>query len=119
MEVWCGLLSCATSCIEGLRIDGLAAPGLSTLISETTEESVGRIVVNPFMSLDGVVQAPDGADEDTDGGFAHGGWSHPFLQSGTVSGCTSVRRGDVTNLAPKDRSCAYYRDCGNDGDDGE
>jgi dihydrofolate reductase len=38
-----------------------------------------RIVVIEFMSLDGVVQAPGGADEDTDGGFAHGGWSHPFF----------------------------------------
>jgi dihydrofolate reductase len=33
-----------------------------------------KVVVNEFMSLDGVVQAPGGADEDTDGGFEHGGW---------------------------------------------
>ena len=38
-----------------------------------------RIVIIEFMSLDGVVQAPGGAEEDTDGGFAHGGWSHPFF----------------------------------------
>ncbi|MET9645284.1 dihydrofolate reductase family protein [Streptomyces syringium] len=38
-----------------------------------------RIVVTEFMSLDGVVQAPGGPEEDTDGGFAHGGWSHPFF----------------------------------------
>jgi dihydrofolate reductase len=38
-----------------------------------------RIAVMEFMSLDGVVQAPGGPDEDTDGGFAHGGWSHPFF----------------------------------------
>lgn len=38
-----------------------------------------RIVVSDFMSLDGVVQAPGGAEEDTDGGFAHGGWSMPFF----------------------------------------
>jgi dihydrofolate reductase len=38
-----------------------------------------RVVVNEFMSLDGVVQAPGGADEDTEGGFAHGGWSMPYF----------------------------------------
>jgi dihydrofolate reductase len=38
-----------------------------------------RVVVYEFMSLDGVVQAPGGAEEDTDGGFAHGGWSHPYF----------------------------------------
>ena len=38
-----------------------------------------RIVVNEFMSLDGVVQAPGGAEEDADGGFAHGGWSAPYF----------------------------------------
>jgi dihydrofolate reductase len=38
-----------------------------------------RIVVNEFMSLDGIVQAPGGAEEDTEGGFAHGGWSMPYF----------------------------------------
>ncbi|CAN5311198.1 dihydrofolate reductase family protein [soil metagenome] len=38
-----------------------------------------RVVVNEFMSLDGVVQAPGGAEEDTDGGFAQGGWSMPYF----------------------------------------
>ena len=38
-----------------------------------------RIVVSEFISLDGVVQAPGGADEDRDGGFQHGGWSMPFF----------------------------------------
>jgi dihydrofolate reductase len=38
-----------------------------------------RVVVNEYMSLDGVVQAPGGAEEDTDGGFAHGGWSAPYF----------------------------------------
>jgi dihydrofolate reductase len=38
-----------------------------------------RVVVNEFMSLDGVVQAPGGPEEDTDGGFAHGGWSVPYF----------------------------------------
>lgn len=38
-----------------------------------------RIILSDFISLDGVVQAPGGKDEDTDGGFAHGGWSMPFF----------------------------------------
>jgi dihydrofolate reductase len=38
-----------------------------------------RIVLSDFMSLDGVVQAPGGPEEDTDGDFRHGGWSHPFF----------------------------------------
>jgi dihydrofolate reductase len=38
-----------------------------------------RVVVNEFMSMDGVVQAPGGPEEDTDGGFAHGGWSMPYF----------------------------------------
>jgi dihydrofolate reductase len=38
-----------------------------------------RIVISEFMSLDGVVQAPGGRKEDTDGGFQHGGWSMRFF----------------------------------------
>ena len=40
-----------------------------------------RVVVFEFMSLDGVVQAPGGAEEDTDGGFANGGWSIPYFDA--------------------------------------
>jgi dihydrofolate reductase len=38
-----------------------------------------EIIISEFISLDGVVQAPGGAEEDTDGGFRHGGWSMPFF----------------------------------------
>src|ERR1700737_5324822 len=38
-----------------------------------------NIVVSEFVSLDNVIQAPGGAEEDTDGGFTHGGWTWPFL----------------------------------------
>ncbi|GAA4596389.1 dihydrofolate reductase family protein [Planotetraspora phitsanulokensis] len=45
-----------------------------------------RIVIVEFISLDGVVQAPGGPNEDTDGGFAHGGWSHPFFDPDIAGG---------------------------------
>jgi dihydrofolate reductase len=38
-----------------------------------------QVIVSDFMSLDGVVQAPGGREEDTDGGFGHGGWSMPYF----------------------------------------
>ena len=40
------------------------------------ELEMRKVIVNEWMSLDGVVQAPVYADEDTSGGFKHGGW-HP------------------------------------------
>ena len=37
-----------------------------------------KLVVSEFISLDGVIQAPGGKDEDRDGGFEHGGWTLPY-----------------------------------------
>src|SRR5690606_664124 len=39
---------------------------------------MGRIVVIENISLDGVMQAPAGPEEDTRGGFRHGGWAAPY-----------------------------------------
>jgi dihydrofolate reductase len=37
-----------------------------------------KIIVSEFITLDGVIQAPGGAEEDTEGGFTHGGWTWPY-----------------------------------------
>ena len=37
-----------------------------------------KIIVAEFVSLDGVMQAPGGKEEDTEGGFTHGGWTIPY-----------------------------------------
>lgn len=57
-----------------------------------------RIVISEFMSLDGVVQAPGGPEEDTDGGFAHGGWSHRFFDPEVVGGAFTDALGKAEAL---------------------
>jgi dihydrofolate reductase len=37
-----------------------------------------KLIVSEFVTLDGVMQAPGGKDEDLDGGFEHGGWTIPY-----------------------------------------
>ena len=37
-----------------------------------------NLIVSEFISLDGVIQAPGGENEDRDGGFSHGGWTIPY-----------------------------------------
>ena len=48
-----------------------------------------KVLVLEHISLDGVIQAPGGPDEDTSGGFAHGGWIAPY--SDPILG-TALRR---------------------------
>src|SRR4051812_50153395 len=62
-----------------------------------------RIVISEFISLDGVVQAPGGAEEDTDGGFRHGGWSMPFFDPEIMGGFIGGGVGDTHALLPGGR----------------
>ena len=45
-----------------------------------------KTLITEFISLDGVVQAPGGKNEDTDGGFAHGGWSMKYFDPAVMGG---------------------------------
>ncbi|SKC51694.1 dihydrofolate reductase family protein [Krasilnikoviella flava] len=66
-----------------------------------------RLSVTIVTSLDGVVQGPDGPEEDTRGGFAEGGWFVPF-----TAGTTVVRPADEADLAAEVQALK-------DGPDGE
>jgi len=48
-----------------------------------------KTLITEFISLDGVVQAPGGPTEDTDGGFTHGGWSMKYFDPVVMGGLYS------------------------------
>jgi dihydrofolate reductase len=64
--------------------DGHSRPGLvcrsgpAWFVVRVEETKMPKIIVNAFLTLDGVMQAPGGPDEDRDGGFPHGGWQAPY-----------------------------------------
>jgi dihydrofolate reductase len=48
---------------------------------ESKEADVRKLIVQEWMTLDGVIQAPGMKDEDRSGGFEHGGWSTPYFEN--------------------------------------
>ncbi len=64
-----------------------------------------ELIVGEFITLDGVIQAPGGEQEDTEGGFAHGGWTRPYWHEEigahffqTISGADALLLGRKTWL---------------------
>ena len=80
---------------------------------------MGEIHIDLFMTLDGVVQAPGGRNEDTEGGFEFGGWQAPLFDDETgriVS--ADIERLDALLLGRKtyDIFAAYWPNATQDGD---
>jgi dihydrofolate reductase len=61
-----------------------------------------KLVVGTFVTLDGVMQAPGGPEEDRDGNFQHGGWLVPYFDD-TFAGMMSewTKRADAYLLGRK------------------
>src|SRR5215472_7118592 len=92
------------------------------------EQNMRKIIVLEHITLDGVIQAGGGPEEDASGGFAYGGWAAPYdddklgaalqkqmkmpfdLHQGVLPGQPSVTRTFVTNgRVPTDKSVGYYQ----------
>jgi dihydrofolate reductase len=72
-----------------------------------------KLIVQSFVTLDGVMQAPGGPGEDDDGGFAYGGWSVNYWddQMGEVMGqATSRPFAMVLGRRTYDIMAAYWPD---------
>ncbi|TMI67608.1 dihydrofolate reductase [Candidatus Bathyarchaeota archaeon] len=72
---------------------------------------MGQLIVSEMVSLDGVMQAPGGPEEDREGGFKHGGWQAPLLDEESLSLITGdIGRMDALLLGRKtyDIFAAYW-----------
>jgi dihydrofolate reductase len=69
---------------------------------------VRKVIVNGFVALDGTAQAPGGADEDTTGGFAHGGWHWPYGSEDGVDKIISAAGGFILGRRTYELFAGYW-----------
>src|SRR6185369_7896044 len=50
-----------------------------------------KIIVQEFITLDGVMQAPGGPEEDTSSGFKYGGWTAPYFHDADAAGAEFMK----------------------------
>jgi dihydrofolate reductase len=89
---------CSGDGAEGIDAILLASPGwrprdslLRTDAIASQRRCVMRTIVSAaFVSLDGVMQAPGGPDEDPSGGFEYGGWLAPFMDETITAAVTEL-----------------------------
>ena len=62
-----------------------------------------KVIGGAFISLDGVVQAPGGPEEDTTGGFAHGGWIWPVSDEAVFAIDDALARSSGPTIESTDR----------------
>ena len=79
-QAYAGTTECRVGILTWLVfVRDLNSPASSPTFSWSKRSiTMRKIIVAEFISFDGVMQAPGGADEDTDGGFTHGGWTWPY-----------------------------------------
>ncbi len=78
-------------CPMSIRGEAVCIQGEEPATTQRQEvTSTSRVVVNISLTLDGVMQAPARPDEDTRGGFQHGGWATPYFDSVMANAATEA-----------------------------
>ena len=68
-----------------------------------------KVMVSAFLSLDGVMQAPDSPEEDHTGGFTYGGWIVNYSDDSTAQVVSGTFRAAGLEQLARDSGCSRRR----------